>query len=50
MLGLKNFRTAAVVISGIELIEKIRKGQYKFGKLGGQTATMAAIWQGALAA
>ena len=50
MLGLKNFRTAAVVISGIELIEKIRKGQYKFGKLGGQTATMAAIWKAALAA
>ena len=50
MLGLKSFRTAAVVISGIELAEKIRKGQYKIGKLGGQTATMPAIWQAALAA
>lgn len=29
MLGLKSFRTAAVVISGIELAEKIKKGQYK---------------------
>jgi hypothetical protein len=28
MLGLKSFRTAAVVISGIELAEKIKKGQY----------------------
>src|ERR1700729_4202493 len=50
MLGLKSFRTAAVVISGIELAEKIRKGKYKIGKLGGQTATMPAIWQAALAA
>src|SRR6202051_4843232 len=31
MLGLKSFRTAAVVISGIELAEKIKKGQYKIG-------------------
>ena len=49
MLGLKSFRTAAVVISGIELAEKIRKGQYKIGKLGGRTATMPAIWLAALA-
>src|SRR5579862_3437475 len=48
ILGLKNFRTAAVVISGIELIEKIRKGPYKVGKLGGRMATTAAIWQAAL--
>jgi hypothetical protein len=26
MLGLKSFRTAAVVIGGIELAEKIKKG------------------------
>jgi hypothetical protein len=38
------------VISGIELAEKIKKGQYKIGKLGGGTATMLAIWQAALAA
>jgi transposase-like protein len=50
MLGLKSIPTAAVVISGIELAEKIRKGQYKTGKLGGRTATMPAIWQAALAA
>jgi transposase-like protein len=48
MLGLKGSRTAAVVISGIELAEKIRKGQYKIGKLGGRTATMPAIWLAAL--
>ena len=40
MLGLKSFPTAAVVIGGIELAEKIKKGQFKLGKLGGRTATM----------
>ena len=50
MLGLKSFRTAAVVIGGIELAEKIKKGQFQLGKLGGRTATMPEIWQAALAA
>ena len=50
MLGLKSFRTAVVVISGIELAEKIKKGQLKIGKLGGRVATMPEIWQAALAA
>ena len=50
MLGLKSFPTAAVVISGIELAEKIKKGQFKTGKLGGRTATMPTIWQAVLAA
>ena len=50
MLGLKSFRTAAVVIGGIELGEKIKKGQFKIGKLGGRKARMPEIWQAALAA
>ena len=50
MLGLKSFRTAAVMIGGIELAEKIKKGQFKIGKLGGRTARMPEIWQAALAA
>jgi hypothetical protein len=29
MLGLKSFATAAVVIAGIELAERIKKGQFK---------------------
>ena len=29
MLGLKSFETAARVIGGIELAEKIKKGQFK---------------------
>ena len=50
MLGLKSFQSAAIVIGGIELAEKIKKGQFKLAKLGGRTATMPEIWQAALAA
>ena len=50
MLGLKSFRTAAVVIRSIELAEKIQQGQFQIGKLGGPTATMPEIWRAAVAA
>ena len=50
MLGFKGFQTAAIVIGGIELAEKIKKGQFKLGKLGGRTTTMPEIWRAALAA
>ena len=50
MFGLKSFATATVIIGGIELAEKIKKGQFKMGKLGGPTATMPEVWQAALAA
>jgi len=50
MLGLKSFRIAAIVIGGIELAEKIKKGQFKIGKLRGPIATMPEIWQATLAA
>ncbi|PYT19314.1 MAG: hypothetical protein DMG58_36700 [Acidobacteria bacterium] len=50
MLGFKRFDNAAVTISGIELAEKIKKGQFKTGKLGGCDATMAELWHAALAA
>ena len=49
MLGFKGFRTAAVVISGVELAEKIKKGQFKTGKLGGRMATLPELWRAALA-
>ena len=45
MLGLKSFQTAAVVLGGIELAEKIKKGQFKIGKLGGPTASMPDLWR-----
>lgn len=38
MMGLKRFEMAAIVISGIELAEKSKKGQFKIGKLGGRRA------------
>ncbi len=47
MLGLKSFQTAEIVISGIELAERIKKGQFK---LGGRGATPPEIWRAALAA
>jgi len=50
MLGFKRFENAVVTISGIELAEKIKKGQFKTGKLGGQMATMSERWNAALAA
>jgi transposase-like protein len=50
MLGLKSFRTAAIVIAGNELAANIKKEQFKIGKLGGPMATMPEIWQTALAA
>jgi len=50
MLGLKRFDNAVVTISGIELAEKIKKGQFKTSKLGGCHATMTELWNAALAA
>jgi transposase-like protein len=50
MVGLKSFASAVVTINGIELAEKIRKRQFKIGKLGGPTAKVPEIWQAALAA
>ena len=50
MLGFKRFDNAAVTISGIELAERIKKGQFKTGKLGGCRATMSELWSAALAA
>ena len=50
MLGFKRFDNAVVTISGIELAEKVKKGQFKTGKLGGCYAAMTELWNAALAA
>ena len=51
MLGFKRFDNAVVTISGIELAaEKVKKGQFKTGKVGGCDATMTELWNAALAA
>jgi hypothetical protein len=50
MLGLKSFRTAVVTFAGIELANRIRKGQYAFG-CGGDDhkLSLKQRWQMALA-
>jgi transposase-like protein len=50
MLGFKRFEAAAITISGIELAEKIRKHQFKTGKLAGRPRTAREIWAAILAA
>ena len=50
MLGFKRFANAAVVIAGIELAEKIKKEQFKTGKLSRAMATASEIWRAVLAA
>lgn len=37
MLGLKNYDCAATTIAGIELLHRIRKGQFAFGQLVSKT-------------
>ena len=50
MLGFKRFDSAAITISGIELAAKIRKHQFKIGKLPGRPKTAPQIWAAVLAA
>jgi transposase-like protein len=50
MLGLKHFRRAATTIAGVELIHRIRKGQFKIGKLGVKDKTTPEIWNAVLTA
>jgi transposase-like protein len=50
MLGFKRFDTAAVTISGIELAAKMRKRQFKVGKVPGRPKTIQAIWAAVVAA
>ena len=50
MLGLKHFRRAATTIAGIELMHRIRKGQFKLGKLRVKNKSASEIWNAVLAA
>src|SRR5208283_2249028 len=49
-LGLKRFRSASITIAGIELMHRIRKGQFKLGKLRIQDNRAPAVWNAVLAA
>jgi transposase-like protein len=44
MLDFKRFRNAATTIAGIELMHRIRKGQFVLGPLGLQGGAAPAVW------
>src|SRR5277367_6483382 len=50
MLGFKRFRTAAVTIAGIELLRRIRKGQFNLGGLRLKDRSTPAVWNAVRAA
>ena len=50
MLRFKRFDTAAVTIRGIELVEAIRKHEFKIKDLSGKNATVLEMWPAILTA
>lgn len=51
MLGFKSFVNAATTISGVELVHKIRKGQFEITRMRGSAEAGAAqVWEALLAA
>ena len=48
MLGFKRFRNAAATISGIELMHRIRKGQFNLSMLGLKDTAAPAVWNAVL--
>ena len=50
MLGFKRFETAAITIAGIELLRRIRKGQFRRGPLHLRGRPAPAVWEAVLAA
>jgi transposase-like protein len=51
MLGFKSFRNATITISGIELVQKIRKGQFDIAKIKKSSRMrVAKLWEAVLVA
>ena len=50
MLWFKQFKSAAITIAGIELMHRIRKGQFALSQLNVQGQVAPAVWEAALAA
>lgn len=50
MLGFKRFANAVTTISGIELVGKIRKGQFDIGSISHNGARLIQVWDTVLAA
>ena len=44
MLGFKGFKTAAITIAGIELMHRIRKGQFGLQRLGVEGRAVPEVW------
>jgi len=50
MLGFKDFTAATITLAGVELLHRIRKGQFDLKQLGVAGKTAPEIWQAVLAA
>jgi transposase-like protein len=50
MLGFKRLMNAVITISGIELIQKIRKGQFDISNIGQEGMQVQQVWEAVLAA
>jgi transposase-like protein len=50
MLGFKVFDRAAVTIAGVELLHRVRKGQFNLGRLLVRGQAAPAIWNAVLSA
>ncbi len=50
MLGFKQFRTAAIIIAGIELLPRIGKGQFNLGRLCLKDRRAPVVWKAVLSA
>jgi transposase-like protein len=50
MLDFKAFRNAAITIAGIELLHRVRKGQFGLGRLGVQGQAAPEVWNAVLGA
>jgi len=50
MLGFKQFANAAVTLSGIELVQKIKKGQYETTSISQEGMQVPQLWEAVLAA
>ncbi|MFL9986091.1 DDE-type integrase/transposase/recombinase [Paraburkholderia sediminicola] len=50
MLGFKRFRNAAITISGIELMHRIRKGQFDLTAAHLKDTSVPSIWTAVLSA
>jgi IS6 family transposase len=50
MLGFKRFRTAGIIIAGIELMHRIRKAQFNLSRLRLKDGTTPAVWNAVITA